>query len=344
MHRFLAAPVLVVALALLVPTGTADGAPSGTQGSSTGSFGVRLVPAPGAPPTDPLARLYIVETMAAGTSITRSIDVLNGTASALDVAVYAAAATDVRGKFDFAPGRNANQLSEWTAVEYGMVHVAPGSSVADTFSIRVPQGAASGERTAVLWAEVSSAGSRSGGVTLVNRVGVRLYISVGTGGPVSSDFAIGPITATRNRAGTPSIGAVLYDSSTGTFDVYGTLTLTDGPGGLGAGPFAVAGGSVLTPGASSELTVPFRRGIPRGPWRAHLVLTNGIVDRSATATVTFPPTEVVSDGRTPAPVVLLVLLVLVLLAVLAVTVRLVDRRRRGRADGRSPARSGVPGD
>ena len=334
MRRLLAAPVLAVALALILAIGGAQASPSGSAGSSTGSFGLRLVPAPGPAPTNPLARLYVVDTMSSGTSVTRSVDVLNGTASALDVAVYAAAAAVVHGQFDIAPGRSADELSRWTSVEHGVVHVDPGASVVDTFTITVPRGAPSGDRTAVLWAEVSSAGSGPAGVTLVNRVGVRLYVSVGSGGPVSSNFVIGPITATRSRVGVPAVEADIRNVSTSAFDVNGTLTLTDGPGGLGAGPFAVTAGSVLSPGTSSKVTVPFRRAFPPGPWRAHLVLTNGIVERSATATITFPPTAAPS-ARGPGRIFLIVVIVLLSLILLGMMTWLAAVSRRRRHDGRT---------
>ena len=331
MRRLPVAPAVAVALVLALAVGAAPATPSGSAGSSTGSFGLRLVPAPGPAPANPLARLYVIDTMASGTSVTRSVDVLNGTASALDVAVYAAAVV-VHGQFEIAPGRSADELSRWTSVQQDVVHVDPGASVVDTFTITVPTGAPSGDRTAVLWAEVRSAGSGPSGVTLVNRVGVRLYVTVGAGGPVSADFVVGPITASRSGAGAPTVEADVRNVSTSAFDVSGTLTLTDGPGGLGAGPFAVTAGSVLSPGASSKVTVPFGRAFPPGPWRAHLALTNGIIERSASATITFPTP--VPPARGPGRIALFVVIVLLSLILAGMMAWLVAARRRRRHDGR----------
>jgi hypothetical protein len=328
----LAVVAAVAALGLVAPVGRAQASPTGPEGT-TGTFGLRLVPAPGSTPTTAVGRLYVVDVMAAGTSVTRSVDIVNGTGSPLDVAVYAAGAAVVGGRFEFAPGHTTDQLSGWTSVESGEVHVASGATVGDTFTISIPPGTSSGDRTAVVWAEVDAAHTGSGGITLVNRVCVRLYVSVGAGGPVSSDFVIGPIAATRSGAGIPSVGAVVSNPTEGAFDVSGTLTLSDGPGGLGAGPFAVTARSVLSPGASAPITVPFRRTIPRGPWRARLVLTNGVVDRTAAATVMFPPFAAGSTGGTGwlIPTVVIVLLVLVLVGALALLVT--GRRRRLRAEG-----------
>ncbi len=340
MRRLIAVPLLAVALVVLLPSGGAHGSPAGRGGGTTGSFGVRLVAVPGAVSDDRLARLYIIDTMVAGTSLTRSVEIVNRSHAGLDVAVYAAAATVAKGTFVFAPGRSSNELSRWTSVDQGVIHVAPEAAATDSLTITVPRTAAPGSRTAVIWAEVTAAPTGTGGVTLVNRVGVRVYVSVGSGGPVSSSFVIGPMVARRSAAGIPSVSAGVRNTSTSAFDVNGTLTLTDGPGGLSAGPFAVTAGSVISPGGSARVSVPFRSAMPRGPWRAHLVLTNGLVQRSAAAAITFPP---LATGATGSGDRVLLILVAALLALVLVGVVLLElrRRRRGRdiGDHQLPTRS-----
>ena len=65
--------------------------------------------------------------------------------------------------------------------------------------IDVPVDASAGERYAVVWAEVSAPASAAGGVTLVNRVGVRVYLSVAPGGAVAGGAAT-PAVANDRRA------------------------------------------------------------------------------------------------------------------------------------------------
>jgi hypothetical protein len=46
-------------------------------------------------------------------------------------------------------------------------------------TIRVPRDAAPGERYGVVWAETRAGPDSGDGITQVNRVGIRLYLSVG---------------------------------------------------------------------------------------------------------------------------------------------------------------------
>ena len=68
----------------------------------------------------------------------------------------------------------------------------------------------------------------------------------------------------------------------------GTLSLSDGPGGLQTGPFPADTGVTLSPGAAAPVTVTLDRQIPDGPWKVELTLMSGMVRRTVTATVTFP--------------------------------------------------------
>ena len=49
--------------------------------------------------------------------------------------------------------------------------------------------------------------SRTGGVTQVNRVGIRLYLSVGPGGPPAANFRIDALAASRQANGQPALFA-----------------------------------------------------------------------------------------------------------------------------------------
>ena len=64
--------------------------------------------------------------------------------------------------------------------------------------------------------------------------------------------------------------------------------LSDGPGGLSAGPFDANLGTTLATGATGPVTVHLDERLPAGPWTARITLRSGLVERSAHATVTFP--------------------------------------------------------
>ena len=263
-----------------------------------------------------------------GTSLRRRVEIINSTKASEDVVVYAAAAKIARGGFEFAAGDSQDELSSWTSVSQDLVQLAGGTDAFDTLTIAVPHNATSGESYAVLWAQVSTARTDESGVRLVSRVGVRMYISVGPGGAPISNFAVGPLTAERSRTGQPFIVAEVHNTGHSTLDVSGDLTLSQGPGDLGAGPLAAKVGTDLSPGRSERATVPFGEDIPLGPWRAELVLTNGVVHRSAEATITFPKLAAASTGRAGPSA--LVLAAIALVGVLVLTaVGLLASRRRG---------------
>lgn len=280
----------LIALSLLagiiIPASSALGAPSNQPTADSGGIGVRIVDVPADSRNDPLAFSYIVNRLAPGKSIQRRIEVSNNTRSAAAVAVYAAGASLRHGEFAFAPNHNKNELSSWTSLSQGLLRLQPGTRAFETVTIRVPKDASSGERYGVIWAEVSTSGS--GGVKLANRVGIRMYLSVGPGGAPPSNFVIRSLTARRSASGQPLVVARIHNSGRRTIAISGNLTLSNGPGGVRAGPFPVKLVMPLTPGASRSVTVRLDKRLPRGPWRAEMRLRGRLLQRVAVATITFP--------------------------------------------------------
>ena len=153
-------------------------------------------------------------------------------------------------------------------------------------------------------------------MTLVNRVGVRMYVSIGPGGALPSNFAVGPLTAGRLPTGEPFVTATIHNSGQRTLDISGSLTLSGGPGGLRAGPFPVEVGQALAPGASESASVQLDRRLPLGPWQVRILLRSGLMQRATAATITLPPVVVAanpaSSDRLELAKILLALLVIVL--------------------------------
>jgi hypothetical protein len=321
---------LLLVVGTVVPTASAFASVPNRPAPGSGSIGIRLVPAPGALPDNALARSYVVDRLAPGMSIRRGVEIDNNTRAIADISVYPAAASVDRGSFAFNPGHGQNELSSWTSVSSDVLRLAPGTAVVDTLTISVPAHASRGEHYAVVWAEVSAPPPAAGGVTLVNRVGVRIYVSIGPGGAPPSNFAIGSLTAARSASGEPLVVAQVHNSGETTLDISGKLTLSNGPGGLRAGPFAARSKTVLAPGVSETVTVPLDSALPRGPWRAALVLTSGLLQRSAVATITFPFYAGATNPPIPGGFPRLILLIMVLLVVLVIAaVALLVSRRHG---------------
>jgi hypothetical protein len=339
----LASLLVVVALPMVTGAASADtsvpNAPPARISADPGHLGVRLLDAPTDTRDDPRAQQYVVDHLAPGAVIKRRVEISNTTTAPMNVAVYPSAASIEGGTFLGADGHTANELSTWTTLSHDVVEIAPGARTENMVTVSVPADAAPGERYAAVWAEIRTPGDS--GVILVNRVGIRMYVSVGAGNAPASSFAIDTLTAQRAPDGLPLVTAQVHNTGGRALDMSGTLSLTDGPGSLSAGPFPAQLGSTLAPGQSAAVTISLDRQLPAGPWNAGLTLKSGLLEESVEARIQFP-----SDPGSEAPVAAqkkigdyLVYLIggLVLLAVLATAAAITVRRRRGTPASR-PAR------
>jgi hypothetical protein len=166
-------------------------------------------------------------------------------------------------------------------------------------SIKVPAEAPEGEQYGAIWAEVRSPADR-GGVVQANRVGVRIYLSVGPGNGNPADFTVTSVTAGRSKDGSPQLSALITNTGGRALDITGELSLTAGPGGLSAGPFNVPKAATVAPGNAQTVVFTPPRILPNGPWTAQIKLRSGLLEREATATVAFP---VAGPGEPVAPVI-----------------------------------------
>src|SRR6185503_18960402 len=109
--------------------------------------------------------------------------------------------------------------STWTSISPSEPDVPAGGKVTATVNIKVPRDAAPGEQYGVVWAEVRAAPLAGGGVTQVSRVGIRLYLSVGPGGPPAANFTITSLTATRASDGRPTVQASVHNTGGRALDM-----------------------------------------------------------------------------------------------------------------------------
>ncbi|WP_326824337.1 hypothetical protein [Streptosporangium sp. NBC_01756] len=301
-----------------------------------GTIGIRLLEAPVSRHDDPRAHSYIIDHLAPGTTIKRRLEVSNTTKKTQHITLYPAAADVVGNRFAMPAARPKNELTGWTSLDRTSVTVPPGGYETASVTIKVPPAASRGERFGVVWAEVVAEPNARHSVRVVNRVGIRLYIDVGLGGEPPSDFEIEKLTPVRAPDGRPELVALVRNTGGRAIDMSGTLSLSDGPGGLSAGPFSADLGVTLLPGASAPVTVTLDRRIPDGPWKVELTLTSGMVKRTATATVTFPRAGTgLSVFPDLDPLILFGAiggLVALLLGAFALIIRRSRRRRRTGAD------------
>ncbi|GAB2825811.1 hypothetical protein GCM10027176_32750 [Actinoallomurus bryophytorum] len=330
--RLLNGALALLAAGVLTPAaGTLERPALATGQPRRNGIGIRLVDAPVKARADSRAWRYIIDQLSPGAVIHRRVEVSNATSSSRHLSVYTAAAEIHNRKFQFAPARTPNELSTWTTANRHEMTLAPHGRSMVTTTITVPRDAADGERYAVIWAETASNAPSGGGVGEINRVGIRIYLSVGDGNS-SSAFSIDSLTARRLPTGQQIVLAQVRNTGGRALDLSGDLNLRNASGSLSAGPFAAQTGTTLAPHDSGPVTIPLSEQVPNGPWQAHVRLQSGLTKRSADATITFPiagagETVKADTGFGFYPMVALVIVV-ILLAIMAT--RMLLRRRRNR--------------
>ncbi|TDB92070.1 hypothetical protein E1091_13360 [Micromonospora fluostatini] len=258
--------------------------PSRQPAGPVTEVGIRLLDAPVSRRDDSRAHKYVVDHVRPGTIITRRIVVKNPSPITRDIALYAAAADVTGSGFYLAPDRTENELSSWIEVRPTTVTLKPDAERVAQVTIRVPPRASAGERYAVVWAEVAGVDGRN--VRNIGRVGIRVYLSVGPGGEPPSSFQIGALRGEREPDGSPVVTADVRNTGRRALDLAGQLWLSDGPGGLSAGPVR-AEAKTLAPGTGTTLRVVLDRRLPDGRWSARLELASGWTKGESDGTVTF---------------------------------------------------------
>lgn len=293
---------LLTALAGLAAAVAAIGVtPVAARAQAPETVGIRILDAPANRADDPRARLYIVDHLAPGTTINRRVEVSNDTTKAQTVQLYAAAADVVAGAFQFGEGRAANDLTRWTTVNPSSLSLAPKAKGVATVTIAVPAKATAGEQYGVVWAELNAPPPPGGGLGATNRVGVRIYLSVGPGGEPASDFEVTAVVGQRAADGSPVVAATVHNTGGRALDLSGELRLANGPGGLSAGPFSASVGATLGIGQTAPVVITLDKALPSGPWDAKVLLRSGTITREAAATISFPGEPAGTAGPAPAP-------------------------------------------
>jgi hypothetical protein len=333
---------LTLAGAVIMPPGISRAAtagsrsPSASPGAAQGRIGIKQLEVPASQANNPRDEEYIVDSLAPGTVMQRKFEVINQGSVPVHLIVYPAAATISKGTFQFAPGRTQNEMTTWISVSRGALNLAPHSSADLVATVTVPPNAPSGEQYGVIWAQESSSGA--GNVTLVSRVGIRLYLSIGAGGAAAPNFTLGTPVASRTAAGAPVVRVAVHNTGGTAVDVRGTLRLTSGPGGVSAGPFIAQTVDTLAPGQSNPDTFVLSSKLPTGPWQASFTMVSGLITKTETVTLSFNGTPA-SAAHKSFPLVLL-LVAIAAVIVLAVVLLLILRSRRSGGSGGSDGSRG----
>ena len=299
-------PVLVmlglfVAGVLLATTPAAAAVVPAEVEQAPDTVGIRLTEAPESAADDPRSLFYVVDDVEAGDTFTRSLELTNTSDQPQVVDLYAGPAAVEKGAWTVGePGRQ-NELSSWVSLSRDTVTVPANGSAPARVTVAVPDDATEGERYGVIWAAASA--RREDGITLVNRVGVRMYLAVSGAAPLSRDFTIRSLAPSRDEEGFPVVTARIANVGERALDLNGALRLRNGPGGVKAGPFPMQGG--VTVGVGEVVDVPIRapEDLPDGPWDVKVFATTGLVQRTAYATLTFPASADAGPGVPTSPTI-----------------------------------------
>lgn len=265
-----------------------DKAPSTSAPDGNTGLGIRLLEVPEHLKDDPRALNYIIDNVPPGTTFTRRVEVFNRTGAPGTFQVYTGAARiSSDGAFGPAEDGTVTELTTWMSVDTSEVTLADREAAEVVATIAVPADAPEGEQYGVLWAQSAGPAAEGMGAQVINRVGIRVYLSVGPGNGPPADFVIDSLTPRRSAEGLPEILVDLSNTGGRAVDILGDLNLSDGPGQLSAGPFT-ARSLTLPPGERSQMVFTLSDSLPNGPWTAALTLKSGLLTRTASVTLTFP--------------------------------------------------------
>ena len=246
-------------------------------------FGIKLLQAPASEAGDPRADIYIIDHLNPGADISRNFQVSNTGSNTITLSLYPAAAAVSGGTFKFAAGHTQNEMTTWVHLNKSTVTLAPHTAATVTATVDVPKDATVGNDDGVIWAEQDAKGP--GNVNLVSRVGIRMYLNIGPGGAPAAGFTVGTPTTSSGPNGTHLVSVPVNNTGGRAVDVRGSMSLTNGPGGLQAGPFNPQSMDTLAPGQSHPVTFALSSKLPEGPWQATFTFKSDLITKTEKVTL-----------------------------------------------------------
>lgn len=321
----------------MAPVSRAQKTPATEPPARLSGVGLRLAEAPSERRDDPRTRIYVIDHVNPGRTITRRLLVSNDTDEPTRLRLYVGSARVESGGFVVEEGRGSGRLPNWARIEPAEVDLPARGSADARLVIQVPKDAPDGEVYGAALVERPPRLDPGAQIAVALRAGVRIYLSVGDGSEPRSDFEISSLAAGRDDAGKPVVSAKVRNTGERALDMSGELRLTDGPGGASTGPFPARLGTTLGAGDSADVVTTLDLGLPDGPWRAELTLRSGTTEHAVAATLTFPsqdaegvtqPSVRVTSLDEPGRRVVVPIAVAALSLVAAAVIRQLLRRRR----------------
>ncbi len=258
LRRRLAA-IAVVCLALLA-------VPTPAHGAQGGEFSLRPVRPPGAPPRE---RAYVVRTVRPGQVFDDKLEALNLTNRPAELAVEAVDA-GITADGSFAPGSTRSAEGAWLTVTPDRVRVPPRGRAPVAVRVQVPADAEPGDHIAAVVVQRADPPRGEGNVTLVQRVGVRFYLTVTNpdGSAGSRGFELRSLRWTGEPRGR-TFEAEIANTGTLLVEPLGSMTIARGDLRTSA-DVPVLG--TVPPGVSRNLRISMPGTLEEGTYEARLNL------------------------------------------------------------------------
>ena len=280
----------LVALALaLAPLALA--VPSASASSLVAAAGADITWSIAPSPTAKGARSLFDYAVGPGTQIVDSVDVTNSSAVPAEFLIYATDAINEQATGAFSLLKRdvkPTDLGSWVTTKSDRVTIQPKTKATIPFNLLIPSDATPGDHVAGIVASVLSTGTSKGStVTLEQRVGTRMYLTVsGERVPgVSVAGVTSGFSASLNpfAPGDMTVGYDVRNSGNTRLDVTNTVSIA-GPFGIPLGTFAPKPLTNLLP----RQTVHYEAKVP------------GVIALLlAWSTVTVSPGEVGTAGKKP---------------------------------------------
>ena len=280
----------LVALALAVAP-LALAVPSASASSPVAAAGADITWSIAPSPTAKGARSLFDYAVGPGTQIVDSVDVTNSSAVSAEFLIYATDAINEQATGAFSLLKRdvkPTDLGSWVTTKSDRVTIQPKTKATIPFNLLIPSDATPGDHVAGIVASVLSTGTSKGStVTLEQRVGTRMYLTVsGERVPgVSVAGVTSGFSASLNpfAPGDMTVGYDVRNSGNTRLDVTNTVSIA-GPFGIPLGTFAPRPLTNLLP----RQTVHYEAKVP------------GVIALLlAWSTVTVSPGEVGTAGKKP---------------------------------------------
>jgi len=164
-----------------------------------GGLGLRIAQVPSEVQGIPYANAYIIFKLMPAKTYVEKITLSNTTNLPMNVSLFPASATNIKGVFQPLEIALPNGLASWTSVEPKSAKLPAHTELVATVTIKVPADAISSQQYGIIWAATGTY-PNSNAIGGISRVGIRMYDQVGETTPGDTSSPAPSATSTTSTA------------------------------------------------------------------------------------------------------------------------------------------------